>query len=71
MGKVWKRRRLAAQIEAANAKVDSMIENISTIKASTSVTDIKTTVGTGTTGTVTAATTTKKTKVKKGTKNVS
>ncbi len=70
MGKVWKRRRLAAQIEAANAKVDSMIENISTIKASTSVTDTKTTVGTGTT---TATTTTKKTKtkVKKGTKDAS
>ena len=71
MGKVWKRRRLAAQIEAANAKVDSMIENISTIKASTSVTDVKTTVGAVATGTTTATTTTKKTKVKKSTKNVS
>jgi hypothetical protein len=36
MGKVWKRRWLATQIEIANAKVDTMIDNVSTIKASTS-----------------------------------
>ena len=73
MGKVWKRRRLAAQIEAANAKVDSIIENISTIKTSTSGVGTNATVGTGTTGTTTTTTTTKKTKtkVKKGTKDAS
>jgi hypothetical protein len=35
MGKTWKRRWLATQIEIANAKVDTIIENVSTIKTST------------------------------------
>ncbi len=66
MGKAWKRRWLATQIEAANAKVDTMIENVSSIKASTNV-------ASATVGTTTTTTTTKKTKTKakKGTKDAS
>ncbi len=71
MGKSWKRRWLAAQIEAANAKVDTMIETVGTIKASTTTT---TTTDTGTTGTSTTTTKTrtrKTTKAKKGTTDAS
>lgn len=73
MGKAWKRRWLAAQIEAANAKVDTMIENVSTIKASTTTTTTTTgtTTGTSTTGTTTTTTKKTKTKAKKGTTDAS
>ena len=64
MGKAWKRRWLAAQVEAANNKVETMIETVNTIKASTNTTT--TTTGTGTTGTTKAKTT--KTKTRKTTK---
>ena len=63
MGKAWKRRWLAAQVEAANNKVETMIETVNTIKASTNTT---TTTGTDTTGTT--KTTTTKTKTRKTTK---
>ena len=74
MGKAWKRRWLATQIEAANTKVDTMIENVSTIKAATTTTTkTTTTTTTNTTGAKTTGTgTTKKTtKAKKGTTDAS
>lgn len=75
MGKAWKRRWLATQIEAANTKIDTMIENVSNIKAATTATTNTTTTGTTTTGiTDTKTTTTKKTtktKAKKGTTDAS
>ena len=71
MGKVWKRRRLMAQIEEATAKVDTIIQNIAS-GTTTATTTTDSTIGTtGTTGTTTKKTTTKKTTVKKGTKNAS
>jgi hypothetical protein len=82
MGKVWKRRWLATQLEIANAKADTMIENVSTIKTSTTIkvddiTDIGSTgvdtIGTTTRITDTATTVTKKanTKAKKGSTDAS
>ena len=72
MGKAWKRRWLAAQVEAANNKVETMIETVNTIKASTNTTT--TTTGTDTTKAKTTKTTTTKktkTKAKKGTTDAS
>ena len=72
MGKAWKRRWLAAQVEAANNKVETMIETVNTIKASTNTTTTTGTDTTGTTKTKTTKTKTRKTtKAKKDTTNAS
>ena len=53
MGKVWKRRRLMAQVEEASAKIDTIIQNIASGTTTATTTTDSTTGTTGTTGTTT------------------